>query len=54
MNYLAARNAFLASCGKPEGDERARAIAAFDQTLAAHVARFWDAWAEFWESMPWR
>uniref|UniRef100_A0AAU7VGW6 Uncharacterized protein n=1 Tax=Dinoroseobacter phage vB_DshS_R26L TaxID=3161158 RepID=A0AAU7VGW6_9CAUD len=49
MNYLLARNAFLASIGKPEGEDRLRAIAAFDQTVAAHTARFWDAYAEFME-----
>lgn len=48
MNYLLARNAFLKSCGDPQGEDRLRAIAAFDQTLVAHNAKFLDAWAAFW------
>ncbi len=40
MNYLLARNAFLKSCGDPQGEDRLRAIAAFDQTLVAQQAQF--------------
>lgn len=51
MNYLLARNAFLKSCGDPQGEDRLRAIAAFDQTLMAQTAQFWDAWHAFWVSI---
>lgn len=51
MNYLAARNAFLISCGRPEGEERERAIEAFDKTILAAQARFLDAWQAFWENL---
>lgn len=51
MNYLAARNAFLASCGPLEPEERARVIELFDKTYVAHMARLADAWAAFWETL---
>lgn len=51
MNYLTARNAFLASCGLLEPEERARAIELFDKTFIAHTARLADAWAAFWENL---
>lgn len=54
MNYLIARNAFLAYMPGLDHDERLEAIRAFDQTWVAHVARLQDAWAAFWDSMPWR
>lgn len=50
MNYLAARNSFLASCGPLTAEERERAIELFDLTLVAATARLADAWAEFWET----
>ena len=51
MNYLLARNAFLSSCGDPEGEARDRAIAAFDRTLVAQQARLADAWTKFWDDL---
>lgn len=55
MNYLAARNAFLKSCGPLTPEERARAIELFDKTLIAAQARFLDAWATLMDDLfPWR
>lgn len=51
MNYLLARNAFLKSIGNPTGEDRLKALTAFDQTFVAQHARFVDAWSAFWESV---
>jgi len=51
MNYLIAKQAFLKSCGNPEGEERLRVLQAFDKTLWARQSRLADAWANFGEEV---
>lgn len=45
MNYLIARINYLKSLGYPMGEDRLKAIKAFDRTPAAWAAKFTDSCA---------
>lgn len=45
MNYLIARTAYLKSLDHPTGEDRLKAIKAFDRTPAAWAAKFSDSCA---------
>jgi hypothetical protein len=50
MNYLIARTNYLKNLGYPMGEERLKAIKAFDRTPVAWAAKFTDSCAAvYWK-----